>query len=622
MFLNGWSIWCLILSLQVSACDLKLSGDDSQEVICSQHLSNCTMEDELYLALKKNDFVDIQKLTPDFELCCKDKAPCRLCLVIDAEIIVRAEADSEYEDHSGMDEEDYTEDTRKQKASMTVCYNAEHFMPTCKRVKFIVKHAAITQQTKAKVSMLITEPAGVSFSTPVHIFSVQPSQMKHITAPSLDKVCSQKLHEHVEECQVPRLLSVVNEEKDRVEMKFVGRNESPPSVCLQYEQRGKCKSWNNQTIPLYSVAPCMCFQVWYEGNQSYRHSQSCPFRNTSKKYADLFYRNMLNNVSVSVSQGQMSNHRSMLSWNVSAPCRLEGEVWPCHREIRCREVKGFRQQLASGAWRQDKGQLWKIMGSFQDIDLQRSPCVMVKVNGIGHDLGPFCFNNTDRWRWSLLVVGVMLLVCLTAIISYVLHGFVKRCMWSCHHGRFVKVGTPCHVVLLSPPDANAGVSESVCQLGSLLSNHGFSVSVDQWSRKEQCTLGPLPWLHSQLLELKTQGGRVVLVLTLKALKRAEEWTWWYKEAIKTKSGGNDYPQICSPYSDVFTASLCLIQADKEQGRAGERFLLVTFDSHPSSDKSLPQLFQGVPLFHLPSKTRALMTELTVGSTGRGSSQRT
>lgn len=261
-----------------------------------------------------------------------------------------------------------------------------------------------------------------------------------------------------------------------------------------------------------------------------------------------------------------------------------------------------------------------LMGFFEDIDLQLMPCVMVEVKGMGHDLGPFCFYNTDRWRWSLLVVGVMLLVCLTTIISYVLHGYVKRCMWSCHHGRFVKVGRPCHVVLLSPPDADAGVSESVCQIGSLLSNHGFSVSVDQWSRKEQCTLGPLPWLHSQLLELKTHGGRVVLVLTPKALERAEEWTQWHKEAIKTKRGGHDYPQVCSPYSDVFTASLCLVQADKEQGRAGERFLLVTFDSHPSSDKSLPELFQGVPLLHLPSKTRALMSELTAGSTGRGSCQ--
>lgn len=178
------------------------------------------------------------------------------------------------------------------------------------------------------------------------------------------------------------------------------------------------------------------------------------------------------------------------------------------------------------------------------------------------------------------------------------------------------------MVLLSPPDVDDLVSESVCGLGSQLCDQGFSVSADQWSRKEQCTLGPMPWLHSQLLELNSRGGRVVLVLTRKALERAEEWTHRNKDVIKTKEDDKGLPQICSPYSDVFTASLSVIQADKQLGRAGERFLLVTLDSHPSSDRSLPELLQGLPLFQLPSHTQALLFELTVGRTGRGSGRRT
>lgn len=183
-----------------------------------------------------------------------------------------------------------------------------------------------------------------------------------------------------------------------------------------------------------------------------------------------------------------------------------------------------------------------------------------------------------------------------------------------------KVGRQRHVVLLSPPDAEDGVSESVCRLGSLLCNQGFSVSVDQWSRNEQCTLGPLPWLHSQMLELNSHGGRAVLVLTRKALERAQEWTHRQKEVFKMKGEDKGLHQICSPYSDVFTASLCLIQADKQLGRAIERFLLVKFDSHPCSDRSLPELLQGLPLFKLPCQTQALLSELTVG--GRGSGRRT
>ncbi len=38
MFLLGWSIWCVLLTLRMSACVLEISGYDSHEVICSQVL--------------------------------------------------------------------------------------------------------------------------------------------------------------------------------------------------------------------------------------------------------------------------------------------------------------------------------------------------------------------------------------------------------------------------------------------------------------------------------------------------------------------------------------------------------------------------------------------------------
>lgn len=183
-----------------------------------------------------------------------------------------------------------------------------------------------------------------------------------------------------------------------------------------------------------------------------------------------------------------------------------------------------------------------------------------------------------------------------------------------------EVGRKGHVVLLSPPDVDNGVSEWVCRLGSLLCNHGFSVSVDQWSRKEQCALGPLPWLHSQLLEVNSLGGRVVLVLTHKALERVEEWTHQHREV------DNGLPQVWSPYSDVFTASLSLIQADNLLGKAGERFLLVKSDSFAlqplSGDKTLPELLQGLSLFQLPYHTKSLLSELTVGGQRRPSGGKT
>lgn len=178
-----------------------------------------------------------------------------------------------------------------------------------------------------------------------------------------------------------------------------------------------------------------------------------------------------------------------------------------------------------------------------------------------------------------------------------------------------EVGRTGHVVLLSPPDVEGGVSELVCRLGSLLCEQGFSVSVDQWCRTEQSSLGPVPWLHSQLLKLDNLRGQVILVLTRQAWEGAEEWTRQYKEA-QGKQKDKTPSQVLSPFSDVFMASLCTIQADKQLGRAGERFLLVNFESHPAqppgSDQSLPELLQGLSLFHLPSQTQALLSKLKRG----------
>ncbi|XP_056249743.1 interleukin-17 receptor C [Seriola aureovittata] len=608
MYLPGWFIWWVSLTIPMSACGLEVSGHDSDEVICSQGLSECTMKDEIPFLLE-NDAVDVLNLTAYFKLCSKSSESCTLCLVIDMELHIHPDNDTEDEDHSGLDGEDYSEVMRDPKASVTVCYNTPSTIPTCKKVEFTVNHAALTQQNQAKVSMVITEPPGVSFSTKVFVYPHELLHLKQeVIAPSLHEVCSQKLKKCVNQCRVPKINITIHEDMKYVELLFDGNNNSVPSVCVQYEQNGTCQSWNKKKIPLYSVTHCMCLQAWY--NQNYVRAQSCPFRNTDRSH-----RNVWENVSVSVSHGHSNHYGSMLLWNISAPCRLEGEVWPCHKENSCKEMKGLRKQLANGSWRQNSKGLWEKTGAFEDINLQLSPCVMVKVKGMGRELGPFCFTNTDRWRWSLLVVGVVLLVFLAVLLFYLHHDFVKKWVWSWHHGGFVKISRKGHVVLLSPPDLDDGLSDSVCRLGSLLCNKGFNVSVDQWSRKEQCTLGPLLWLHSKLLELDSRGNRVVVVLNRKAIERTEEWMHQYEEVIKTKGEDKGLPQMCSPYSDLFTASLCIIHADKQLGRAGERFLLVKFDSHPSSDRNLPELLQGLPLFQLPFQTQALLTELTVGHTG-------
>lgn len=57
---------------------------------------------------------------------------------------------------------------------------------------------------------------------------------------------------------------------------------------------------------------------------------------------------MQNNVHVSVAERQMRDGVAGLIWNVTAPCRLEAELWLCKKDLpggHCDEVKGSRQKL-------------------------------------------------------------------------------------------------------------------------------------------------------------------------------------------------------------------------------------------------------------------------------------
>ncbi|XP_061544279.1 interleukin-17 receptor C isoform X1 [Phycodurus eques] len=590
MFLFRWPVCCFLLAFHKSAYGW--AGYDVSEVTCSQGLSECTVADEMPLGISESDGADVQMVTAKVEVCCENNAPCTLCLLVDAELSIHVGEDVD-KSRSGHDTENDREGATISTvlicaaASVTLCYKTPPTFPACKRVDFTVCPTELKQKV-AKVSLVITNPAGVSFSSIVYIYPSKALHLIEVVAPSLNEVCSQNLQKSIKDCYMPTVNSVINQEMNQVELKLAGRHK----VCIQYEADGRCQSWESKTIPLHSVTPCLCLQVWDDDKP--RRSQSCPFKNMG-----FLQKNVWQNLTASVRHGRMNNKGQMLLWNLSAPCRLEGEVWPCRWTSghRCTEIEGFRQQLGNTTWEQNSDVQWVKIGVFEDINLQLSPCVMVNLRGGDLHLGPFCSHQTARWRWNLLAVAVLLVIALAALMSCLRHDFVK-------------IGRKGHVVLLSPPDIHDDFSE-VCGLGSLLKSQGFSVSVDQWSRMEQCNLGPLPWLHSQLLHVKNLGGRAVLILTRKALGLAHEWSRQQPEALQAGRGDGNVPQ--SPYSDVFLASLCLILVDKRQGRTGERFLLVTFDQDVVQPPgSLPEPFQGLHLFQLPSQMKTLLCELAGG----------
>lgn len=178
-----------------------------------------------------------------------------------------------------------------------------------------------------------------------------------------------------------------------------------------------------------------------------------------------------------------------------------------------------------------------------------------------------------------------------------------------------------HVVLLYQPDGDQVLPGLLCRLGSSLQALGFSVSLDLWSQAELGALGPVPWLHSRLDRLKRQGGKVVLVLTKAAWTKAQEWGKQSWERYSSSERNRDKEdegaeKPCSASStcmDVFSASLSCILADYLQGRAGERFMLVQFESlppeAPGGCRALPELFRGLHVYSLPSQSLGFLTEL-------------
>ncbi|XP_020339411.1 interleukin-17 receptor C isoform X3 [Oncorhynchus kisutch] len=617
MFL-WWSLAILLLiQIFASALELEMLDYKSEHFTCSKGISNCTV--------KAGAVVLIPECPVDLEvqpvLCCRQGTACRPCLHIHLDIQPRNHQTASY---------------------VNVCYNVPELgMDICKILEFTVIPAALDGQATSKqawLSLLLKDNA-VSFNSQVTVYVC--SHHSKVVLPSVDEVCSSAAQGVVEECDIPSFSTLIDQESHEVRLQVNKADDSPYplEMCLQHEDNGVCRTCKESTVPLHSVTPCMCFQVWWnKGDERSHRSISCPFRN----HTELLQRNVWENVSVSVVQGQMNSGGAMLSWNLTAPCRVEAEVWPCQKGAgldmdRCTELVAFRQRLSDDIWRENSRGHWLMPGVFEDVVLGLDLCVMVK--GKNSKLGPFCPIDSSwwHWRWSLLVLLSLMLAVLAAICLYFLHGKLKRWAWEWYQKECGRRANRGHIVLLSPPDVDGSVSELVCELGSSLCAQGFSVSVDLWSRAELCSLGPLPWLHSQLQHLDSQGIRAILVLTQAAWERAEDWVrQWDQQGqqgkdivqgVEKEEGGEEgegednglLQGLSSPYADVFSAALSCIKAEHKLGCAGERFLLVHFEAHsakpPSSERGLPELFQGLPMFHLPSQSQGLLAELAMGPIG-------
>ncbi|XP_075330935.1 uncharacterized protein LOC142389762 isoform X2 [Odontesthes bonariensis] len=547
------SLLCRLLFFSAGA--LEIFDQDTSELVCSEGFTDCHVSSAQFTAALSDPYgsVDVTRVQLSVVLCRSAPQDFKPCLQINITLqdVGSAKTDSE---ESGDDSDE--------EALVKVCLSYPGIIDICKAVHFKPGNPSSNQTSnQSSHKLLLTEQVDFGITVVVVTDSKETHDVQNITIPALEEVCSTKIGRNVKECAVPRLQAVTEHERNVVRLQLENTDSKQEELFLQMvwnEIPRKVLPWpkgkREILISLDFVAPCLCFQVWWKGSD--RRGNYCPFTDQQ----DALER-MRHNVSQT---GE---------FNVSSHPLL---------------------------------------------------CVQMKIKGMESYLEPHCPFARSRVRWILPLLIGLPLMCLAVFGAYFIQGVLKGYVWRWLKEDDVKVALGGgHVVLLYPPDDDdQHLPELLCHLGSSLQALGFTVSLDLWSQAELGMLGPVPWLHSRLDQLQRQGGKVVLVLTQATWTRAEEWGAQSCERYAPREKNRDVEEdkgtggscpASSRHLDVFGASLSCILADYLQGRAGERFMLVQFESlppePPGSFRPLPQLFRGLHVYSLPSQSLGFLTEL-------------
>ncbi|XP_054902412.1 uncharacterized protein wu:fl23c11 [Poeciliopsis prolifica] len=597
--LGAHAVAVLIVRLLLSA---GAQENDTPELLC-QGLSDCRMTKVSFRDAPPDPygFVNITHIQLSATHC---RLVCEPCLQIKISLQVGADFEQQSPDGSGDDSDE--------EAIVKVCLSLPGSIEICRAIYF--KPADMSASSKNTLTQLLLIEK-VDFEAPV-VVTVDSKKMqiiKNITFPAPKEVCPLNLLKLSQEYNVPRLLVNDTESVVRLQLKNISSVQEKVYWVMKWDDiSGQPLTWppgkSETVIPSHLITPCLCFLVWFDSKST--KGKYCPFTNKTDAL-----RRMQHNVSVTMVESPLRRRNTGLIWNVTSPCKVQAEVQLCKKDMaggQCEEVTGSKQQLKSTGWTAAHGVHWQA-GEFL---LQPHPqlCVQVKSEWMASFSDPQCPFETHRERWILPLLIGFILICLAVLGVYLIRGVLKGYVWRWLKDDDVRgaVGGG-HVMLLYPPDDDKRLPELLCHLGSSLQALGFTVSLDLWSQGELSVLGPVPWLHSRLDRLKRQGGKVVLVLTQTTWTRAEQWGARSCENNEESITGTEGDSTSSRHVDVFGASLSCILADYLQGRAGERFMLVQFESLPPAPpggyRPLPKLFCGLHLYSLPSQSLGFLTEL-------------
>ncbi|XP_062842201.1 uncharacterized protein il17rc [Trichomycterus rosablanca] len=589
-------LWVFVLLVLLGA-PLPAAGleklHQQRNITCSQALSQCTVSDTDSLVLPgDNGPVEVSELDATAAFCCSESQECVTCVRVRIRINVLSDKEGTDKQASGdYDDED--------EAAITVRYsfgqNTQY-----KRIRFAVT-AASSENKRGEVAgvaeVILLEDQNAFLGSNVNV-SVQ-STYKVVKFPL--EVCHDA---GLAECKPPRIrIDQMDERNGVLRLRTYSEEENQSDsliMCTKLQTNGQCSELKNWTLPLHTITPCMCFQAWRKS--SLFRSEACLF----EKYTG-FRQNVINNVSLTVRHFETNEGRPALSWDLSAPCRVQAELWLCRLDgVGCKEVPGFRTRSnISTLWKENSSML-SISGTFDNIH-SRDPllhCVMYKLDG--KTFGPVCQHKTVRWRWSRIALSVLLVLILAAVGAFVIWRRTK--VWisqsdPTHHSQ----GQCGKVLLIHSSGSDSVQSDKVIRFAELLSELGVSVSLDLLDQKAVSAVGPTPWLHSQLQNIHIHSDKILLLLSHDPLLRTKEcWDSWKAQKTTEKVTGEGSKMKDKWSSDVFGSALNYIVHSHLKGSADERFALVQFDS---KQLDMPEPLQSLRLYKLPSDSKDLLADL-------------
>ncbi|XP_072454629.1 interleukin-17 receptor C isoform X3 [Notamacropus eugenii] len=645
----------------------KLAGshDDAR---CSQGLS-CHLWDDVLCLLEriespKDPVLVPTKLQTEVVLRCREESNCVPCVRVTLHLTVQEPRKEDLDEDGLQEDAELTSQSwsRNESLQAKVILSFQAYLSDrCVLVKVEVPAAMV--QPGQNVGFLTFSQGSLVFDCfkapvggEVRIWSyTQPPYQKELNHTQLLPDCVEsELQDSVQSCWVLPWFNI-SAEGDTIQLVLDVSTEQNYILFLYWNQTRNFSTRfhevltgpQNITLNQTDLVPCLCIQMWPNVPDAIRNSH-CPFWEDSRAHKNLWSHSKLKFWGT-----------TGLSWMVEAPCPLSAEIVLCWKPMGSEPCQPLPLPLPREKVTVNKSQDLPLLTLHPNVcvqvwsreKLQIQECPQEDILGPLRDdmllletWGPqeshsFCAMETSgctplpsmaHTRAALL--GKQLLQDLQSGQCMQLWNDTGI-LWACSlqkytHERWVLVWLAFLVLaacilflfllnrggmkgaarrrralILYSPD-HASFERLVGTLATALRQLQLSVAVDLWHRRELSALGPLAWFHAQRRQALQEGGVVILLFSPGAVALCQEWL--------QEAGAAQRPV---PTSDTFAASLSCVLPDFLEGRATGCYVVASFEEL-LPPRGIPDLFQAVPIFSLPSQMPAFLRALLRPGKGR------